>query len=370
MGDYEKAKELGISADSICGLLRSRFKSGQCVCASEVGARTGYCTRHVDFVAFHCWDSENYKIEAFEIKISKADLKRELEDPSKHNTFFDDIDTYWIVAPDFVLDDLDILPKKWGVMKVVSSDGELSLRVARKPIPLHDEQMKARRLGRPFAASMCRAMEEQSQTKRTLYEKQRVLEAEIRKKVERELAEGARVVPNWKYDDLERCERMCKELNINTYYSDMSDVAKEKFKEAREVANRLGYLDTELRTAASTIKYIRSMIKGVMSGKDAKSDPAASLNAACKALEAKHRKLWVVTFVEYGDSVDGKARVLGLFDAKDKAHAAMEKAATQYRDDLELSDLGVFDYTASVGATDECRCEFRMDEVSVPESEE
>ena len=37
MGDYEKAKELGISAESIRLLLRERLKAGQCVCASSEG---------------------------------------------------------------------------------------------------------------------------------------------------------------------------------------------------------------------------------------------------------------------------------------------------------------------------------------------
>lgn len=369
MGDYEKAKELGISADSICALLRGRFKAGQCVCAAEVGNATGWSKRYIDFMAFHCYDSENYMIEAFEIKIAKSDLKRELEDPSKHNVFFDDIDKFWIVAPDFVLDDMDIIPPKWGVMKVyyLESEGRLCLKVARKPVALHDEQMRKRRIGRPFAASLCRAIEEQSETKHTLYEKQQQLENEIRKKVEHELASGSRIVPDWKLEDLERCKRMCEELDINAYYSGMTEYQKKAFKEAFNVARQLGKIDSNLRDASNVIKYTRSMIKELVTGaKKAGEDPCAILGKAYSALEAKCRELWCVTYVEYGDSVDGKARVMGLFNSKGEAHMRMKEDAEGYMKDLGL-EVKVYEDSASVGDTDEVGCEYRIEKVKIPE---
>ena len=369
MGDYEKAKELGISADSICGLLRGRFKAGQCVCASEVGARTGGWQRHVDFMAFHCWDSDNYMIEAFEIKISKSDLKRELEDPSKHNVFFDDIDMFWIVAPDFVLDNLDIIPPKWGVMKVyyLETEGKLALKAVRKPIALHDEQMRKRMLNRPFAASMCRAIEEQSETKRTLYEKQKQLESEIRKKVEHELASGSRIVPDWKLDELEQCKRMCEELNIIAYYSGMTEYQKKAFKEAFNVARQLGNVDRSLREASSVIKFLRSTIKDLLSGAEKTGDnPRSILGKAYEAFLEKQCEMWCVTYVEYGDSVDGKARVMGLFKSKEEAHLRMKEDAEGYMKDLGL-EVKVYEDSASVGSTDEVGCEYRIEKVKIPE---
>lgn len=369
MGDYEKAKELGISADSICGLLRGRFKAGQCVCASEVGNATGWANRHVDFMAFHCWDSDNYMIEAFEIKISKSDLKRELEDPSKHNVFFDDIDMFWIVAPDFVLDNLDIIPPKWGVMKVyyLETEGKLALKVVRKPVALHDEQMRKRRIGRPFAASLCRAIEEQSETKRTLYEKQKKLEDEIRQKVEREIAGGAKVIPDWKYNDLKRCKDICEELSINNYYSGMTEYQKKAFKEAFHIADHIRCLDRYLKEVGSSVRFIRSAIKGLVSGSEKSGEvPSSALGKALEALESKSRELWCVTFVEYGDSVDGKARVMGLYNSKEEAHLRMKEDAESYLKDLGL-EVKVYEDSASVGSTDEVGCEYRIEKVKIPE---
>ena len=369
MGDYEKAKKLGISADSICALLRQRFKGGQCVCASEVGSGTGCGNRHVDFMAFHCWDSENYMIEAFEIKIAKSDLKRELEDPSKHNVFFDDIDMFWIVAPDFVLDDIDIIPPKWGVMKVyyLESEGRLCLKVARKPVALHDEQMRKRRIGRPFAASLCRAIEEQSETKHTLYEKQKKLEEEIRRKIEHEIAGGAKVIPDWKYDDLKRCKDICEELSINNYYSGMTEYQKKSFKEAFHIADNIRYLDRYLKDVGSYVKVIRSVIKGLVSGSEKSGEvPSSALGKALDELESKSRELWCVTFVEYGDSVDGKARVMGLFKSKEEAHLRMKENAEGYMKNLGL-EVKVYEDSASVGSADEVGCEYRIEKVKIPE---
>lgn len=76
-------------------------------------------------------------------------------------------------------------------------------------------------------------------------------------------------------------------------------------------------------------------------------------------------KRYVVTYVEYGDSVDGKARVAGIYRTHDEAYAAMKEAAESYRRDLGLDKIEIFSNSASVGDTDECGCEYSIDEVSV-----
>ena len=81
---------------------------------------------------------------------------------------------------------------------------------------------------------------------------------------------------------------------------------------------------------------------------DPVSDPAAECGRPAK----NGREVWCVTFVEYGDSVDGKARVLGLYDSKEEAHQRMKDDAESYLKDLEL-EVHVYDDSASVGSTDE-----------------
>lgn len=77
-------------------------------------------------------------------------------------------------------------------------------------------------------------------------------------------------------------------------------------------------------------------------------------------------KRFAVTFVEYGDSVDGKPRVLDAYESMEKAQSEMEKAAFGYRDSLGLDEIKISNGSASVGSTDECGCEYRIDEVEIP----
>ena len=78
-------------------------------------------------------------------------------------------------------------------------------------------------------------------------------------------------------------------------------------------------------------------------------------------------KRWAVTFVEYGDSVDGKARILGLYNSPKEAHDAMKGAAKQYKKDLHLrGKVAIYLQSASVGDTAECGCEYAMETVVIP----
>lgn len=85
-----------------------------------------------------------------------------------------------------------------------------------------------------------------------------------------------------------------------------------------------------------------------------------------------HEKIGVierfaVTYVEYGDSVDGKARILGLYRTHAEALCEMHIAAKRYYEDFGLDRCDILKYdSASVGSTDECGCEYRIDRVEIP----
>lgn len=152
-----------ITAKDILSLLRQKYlDSREWVVASEVQRTTGWSDRRYDFVALNCFASNNYKVEVVEIKVSKSDLRRELEEPEKHNVMFDDIDYYSLAAPAKIID-MSIIPPKWGVYAVV--DGKLVTK--RKPLALHDEPRTT--LPRAFAASFMRAAAAQNM-ERTLLE--------------------------------------------------------------------------------------------------------------------------------------------------------------------------------------------------------
>ena len=109
-------------------------------------------------MAVNCYESKGFAIEGIEVKVSRADLMREVQDASKHNVFFDNLDYYSVAMPAGIAK-LDELPALWGVYVV--KDGKLATR--RKPKPLHDAGLKV--IDKGFAASLCRCMSTQSPAK-------------------------------------------------------------------------------------------------------------------------------------------------------------------------------------------------------------
>ena len=76
---------------------------------------------------------------------------------------------------------------------------------------------------------------------------------------------------------------------------------------------------------------------------------------------------FAVTYVEYGDSVDGKARILGLYRTHAEALCEMHLAAKRYYEEFGLDRCDILKLdSASVGDTSECGCEYRIDKVAIP----
>lgn len=150
--------EKKVTAADIRALLHTRFDDKRRYAyAEEVGNSTGLeQRRRLDMVIVDCWKSNGFAIEGIEIKISKSDLRRELQDASKHNVFYGNLDYYSLAAPASVVD-LDLVPKKWGLYLVdVASDGALSMRCYRKPCSLHDDFIED--VDKGFIAALLRAM--------------------------------------------------------------------------------------------------------------------------------------------------------------------------------------------------------------------
>lgn len=147
-----------ITASDVRLLLRDRYSdSRRYAYAEEVYNATGLeGKRRLDMVVVDCFKSNGFAIEGIEVKVSKADLRRELEDSSKHNIFYDHIDYYSLAAPASVVD-VKLIPEKWGIYLIrEDSEGSLFLDTYRKPLSLHDEMVKA--CDKAFIASLFRAM--------------------------------------------------------------------------------------------------------------------------------------------------------------------------------------------------------------------
>ena len=156
-----------ITAKDILSLLRQKYlDSREWVVASEVQRKTGWSDRRYDFVAMNCFESTGQKIEVVEIKVSKSDLRHELEEAEKHTIIFDEIDYYSLAAPAEIID-MRIIPPKWGVYAY--QDGKLITK--RKPLHLHDEFKST--ISRTFTASFMRAAMNQNLAKTLLYDEKK-----------------------------------------------------------------------------------------------------------------------------------------------------------------------------------------------------
>lgn len=275
-----------ITARDILALLAERYSDSQkYACAAEVSPMTGAWERRIDFLVMWCWASDLFKLEGFEIKISKSDLRRELQDPDKHAVFFDQIDYYWLVAPDYVLDykTMDMLPKKWGVMKVCTGLDEAHdpetkhnphLEIVRRPCCLHDETINDKVINRQFMASVFRAVGKQSHTRARLYKEQRNLKDEIRREVENELANGCRVVSDYEYDSLVKCRDLCSKFGLHSWSLSEYDI--KSLREARSVVDNLRYFVNQLGIAETYIRHMKRSAKTLIEG-NAESEELSKL---------------------------------------------------------------------------------------------
>lgn len=143
-----------MNAGDIREALRNRFSDHRrYAIAEEVGLTTGFSHRRLDMMVLDCYESNGFRIDGIEIKVSTGDLRRELQDPEKHIAFFDVIDYYTLATPAKVVEPLiDVIPKKWGIL-IVNEDG--STRYKRRPIALQD-LMNNRPVSRGFFASIVR----------------------------------------------------------------------------------------------------------------------------------------------------------------------------------------------------------------------
>ena len=154
-----------MNADDIRMAIRKRFgDSERYVVAEEVGLTTGMARRRIDMMVLDCYYSSGFRIDGFEIKISTADLRRELADPDKHVAFFGMIDFYTLAVPKGVVEPLeDIIPKTWGIL-IVNDDG--TTRYKRKPLALEDNVKET--VPRGFFASVVRQVQRRQPSKAEL----------------------------------------------------------------------------------------------------------------------------------------------------------------------------------------------------------
>lgn len=239
-----------MTAEDIRQAIRKRFgDTRQFAIAEEVGLTTGFSHRRLDMMVLNCYSSNGFRIDGFEIKISTADLRRELEDPEKHVAFFDKIDYYTLAVPEGVVDPLmDVIPPKWGIL-IVKEDG--STRTKRKPLALEDRKAD-KAIPRGFFASVTRsiqlhqpsAQELQREYERGCKETEERMKRDRDYLTDRVRREGEKLKA---YDDL------CRRFQI---YGDNANEIMDEFEEFRKL--NLSWVRSGI---AGTIKQLEALSK-------------------------------------------------------------------------------------------------------------
>jgi hypothetical protein len=110
--------------------LHGRFPSPEWAFFTEFQAEPGFAsrTRRMDAVAINCWPSGpwGHSILGFEVKVSKADFKKDREDPTKFPETYKICDRAYYVAPKGLLDGFEI-PHQAGLIEVDEKTGEVTI---------------------------------------------------------------------------------------------------------------------------------------------------------------------------------------------------------------------------------------------------
>ncbi len=129
-------------------LIHKRHPPPAWIVVDEIGNATGSSvSRHADAVAIGLWPSHGHAIHGFEVKVSRSDVKRELDDPSKADAVGKFCDFWWLVVSDLKIIDGIVIPDTWGILH---PKGKI-LRVHRKA-----PQRKPIAITRGFSAALIR----------------------------------------------------------------------------------------------------------------------------------------------------------------------------------------------------------------------
>lgn len=173
---------------NLMDLVRKRHDGPAWIVVEECGNGTGYnVSRHADAVALGVWPSRGYELHGYELKRSRGDVQKELDDPSKADAVGKFCDYWWLVVEDLAIIDGLVIPETWGILVPKRN----VLRVHRKA-PKRD----ATPVNRAFVAALTRRITAEWVPKHQHDELKKNALEQARAEVARE--------SKWKKEDAER----------------------------------------------------------------------------------------------------------------------------------------------------------------------
>ena len=120
-----------MTAHDIITALSARYKAPEYAFLTDVRNSVGFSSkvRTADAMAMSLWPSRGLYMTGFEVKISRADWKKELEQPEKAEELARFCRNWFIACPDKLIDK-DEVPPGWGLIYVKEDGGLRYPRVA------------------------------------------------------------------------------------------------------------------------------------------------------------------------------------------------------------------------------------------------
>jgi len=230
--------ETKVTAEDIRNALEQSYASPEWYIGFEVGNSTGFnCRRHADAVAINSYPSKGFETRGFEIKVSKSDLKSELENGIKSDEIARFCDYWFLVTPKGLTSSF-VLPPTWGVIEYENG----SLRQKHKA-----EKLDKLAPTQGFLAAMLRGRE-------------RLLEGraiKISKEKEAQIIENASY--SIKYD-LERYKKLQEKIK---QIAEATGITLNEWEPTRDIIDKLKAAKS-LRLVTSNIKSIQSMAEALL----------------------------------------------------------------------------------------------------------
>jgi hypothetical protein len=156
-------QKIVLSAMQIERALAARFRPPEFAFFAQLRDATGFLqSRTADAIAMNLYPSRGLDIHGFEIKASRGDWKKELDNPDKAEAIARYCHYWWIVAPSGMIAPEEV-PGNWGLMEVMSGD--------RTRTKKHPVQVDAVPIGYPFLASILRKTNETTVPKKLVDER-------------------------------------------------------------------------------------------------------------------------------------------------------------------------------------------------------
>jgi hypothetical protein len=179
-------------------MLRAKYAPPAWAFLTEIANGTGAISRRwADAVAMSIWPSRGLHLHGFEVKVSRSDWKRELDNPAKAEPVFQYCDYWWLVIYEAKIVEPGELPATWGLLCL--DDKGKALNVV-TPAPKLGPQPWTR----PFLAELLRKSAVQT-----------VDVATLKAEYDRGLAEGVRQGKSereWETRDLEKLRKVLSDF--------------------------------------------------------------------------------------------------------------------------------------------------------------